>query len=234
MLIFATILIAAVIAMIVYNFKKPYSKPVIPDNEPEEEEQEKTEEFQPGMLLSLSETTIAERQRYYRRDYDSQVIYDELQRQAEEAGDSATLEAIRTGTYSGKLPIMKPGGFTHYKSTVRKFRIEGISFRDQRKLAKCKGLFEARLVPEPKNEFDPNAIKIIHEGNIHVGYIPRMETDVVRSIATLPCMCFGFISDEVSYEYDDRYDDDERYDDYDYVDHEIERHTYHGRVYIEQ
>jgi hypothetical protein len=57
-------------------------------------------------LLSLTETTIAERQRYYNRGFRQQMQYDELQRRAESAGDTATLEAIRLGTYDGPLPIL--------------------------------------------------------------------------------------------------------------------------------
>ena len=57
-------------------------------------------------LLSLTETTIAERQRYYNRGFRQQMQYDELQRRAEAAGDTATLEAIRLGTYEGPLPIL--------------------------------------------------------------------------------------------------------------------------------
>ena len=55
-------------------------------------------------LLSLTETTLAERQRYYNRGFRQQMQYDELQRRAEAAGDTATLEAIRLGTYDGQLP----------------------------------------------------------------------------------------------------------------------------------
>lgn len=57
-------------------------------------------------LLSLTETTLAERQRYYNRGFRQQMQYDELQRRAEAAGDTATLEAIRFGTYDGPLPTL--------------------------------------------------------------------------------------------------------------------------------
>lgn len=57
-------------------------------------------------LLSLTETTMAERQRYYNRGFRQQMQYDELQRRAEAVGDIATLEAIRLGTYDGPLPTL--------------------------------------------------------------------------------------------------------------------------------
>ena len=57
-------------------------------------------------LLSLTETTLAQRQRYYHRGFRQQMQYDELQRRAEAAGDTATLEAIRLGTYDGPLPTL--------------------------------------------------------------------------------------------------------------------------------
>ena len=57
-------------------------------------------------LLSITETTLAERQRYYNRGFRQQMQYDELQRRAEAAGDTATLEAIRLGTYDGPLPTL--------------------------------------------------------------------------------------------------------------------------------
>lgn len=57
-------------------------------------------------LLSLTETTLTERQRYYNRGFRQQMQYDELQRRAEAAGDTATLESIRLGTYEGPLPTL--------------------------------------------------------------------------------------------------------------------------------
>lgn len=57
-------------------------------------------------LLSLTETTLAQRQRYYNRGFRQQMQYDELQRRAEAAGDTDTLEAIRLGTYDGPLPTL--------------------------------------------------------------------------------------------------------------------------------
>lgn len=39
---------------------------------------------------------------------------------------------------------------------------------------------EVLLEPEPTNAFDPNAIKVMWNG-LHLGYIPKTETETVRS-----------------------------------------------------
>ena len=47
------------------------------------------------------------------------------------------------------------------------------------------------LVPEPKNEFDPQAIKVVAEDGHHLGYVHRHQTDMVRSWAAgvFPMYC---------------------------------------------
>ncbi len=40
-----------------------------------------------------------------------------------------------------------------------------------------------RLVPEPDNKFDPNAIRVLH-GDTFLGYIPKMETAEWRSASS--------------------------------------------------
>ena len=85
---------------------------------------------------------------------------------------------------------MRPDGYTHYTSDVYEFDIAGMMYRDLKKVKKCDGLSDARLVAEPSNEFDPNAIKIIHESNTHVGYIPKDQTATVRNLVELPADCF--------------------------------------------
>ena len=118
----------------------------------------------PEKLLDLKTTTVAERQRAYNRSSQKQQLYDILQAQAEAAGDTSTLEAIRTNTYKGTFPVFRPdGSYTHYTSKVYEFNIAGMMYRDMKKVSKCEGVAYARLVPEPTNEFDPDAIKVIHE-----------------------------------------------------------------------
>lgn len=152
-------------------------------------------------LLDLQTTTVAERQRTYKRSYSSQLRYDALQAQAEAANDTSTLEALRLNTYDGPLPMQKPDGtYTHYSTPVHEFPIAGINFRDASEVARCVGVFTARLVAEPTNEFDPSAIKVIHEANIHVGYIPSKDTSIVRSLTSMPALCFGEIQENIDEE----------------------------------
>lgn len=40
------------------------------------------------------------------------------------------------------------------------------------------------IVCEPDNKFDPNALKVMHK-DIHLGYIPRMETGHVAGVTTM-------------------------------------------------
>ena len=61
----------------------------------------------PETLMDLNMTTVAERQRVYKRGFRKQLQFDELQRRAEAAGDTDTLEAIRLGTYDGPLPELE-------------------------------------------------------------------------------------------------------------------------------
>lgn len=58
-------------------------------------------------LMDLTTTTVAQRQRVYKRSFQKQLQFDELQRRAEASGDTVTLEAIRLGTYNGPLPKLK-------------------------------------------------------------------------------------------------------------------------------
>lgn len=60
--------------------------------------------FPPEKLMDLNTTTVADRQRVYKRSPMKQMQFDELQRRAEASGDTDTLESIRLGTYNGPLP----------------------------------------------------------------------------------------------------------------------------------
>lgn len=170
------------------------------------ENRQATEEWTPpAQLLDLETTTFGQRQQAYRHGIFQQMRYDQLQRQAEAQGDIQTLESIRLGNYDNdRLPIKRPDGtYTHYTSRLYDFTIAGINYRDRSKIKNCVGTFFARLIPEPTNEYDPNAISIIHEGNIHIGYIPGDQTKFVRSLTALPADCFGCI--EESTDGDDGY-----------------------------
>lgn len=43
---------------------------------------------------------------------------------------------------------------------------------------------EVTLVAEPHNAYDPNAIKIMHNG-VHLGYVPKTDTYMVKDVAKM-------------------------------------------------
>ena len=93
--IIIVVIIAAVASYIYYlsrgNHEQTQDEPTLP----------------PAKLMDLNATTVADRQRMYKRGFKKQLQFDELQRRAEETGDTSTLEAIRLGTYDGLLPEFK-------------------------------------------------------------------------------------------------------------------------------
>ena len=136
----------------------------------------------------------------------------EALRQSEIMGDDKTHSAILENTYQGPWPERRGGdGWLSIYDDLRILNVAGMSFRQG--MGRYKGFIDAALVPEPNNEFDPNAIKIVAIDRHHLGYIPADQTDFVRSLTgeSFPyrCKC------EVIEGYND---DDEK--------------TYHGFVYI--
>ena len=136
----------------------------------------------------------------------------EALRQSEIMGDDKTHSAILENTYQGPWPERRGGdGWLSIYDDLRILNVAGMSFRQG--MGRYKGFIDAALVPEPSNEFDPNAIKIVAIDRHHLGYIPADQTDFVRSLTgeSFPyrCKC------EVIEGYND---DDEK--------------TYHGFVYI--
>lgn len=67
----------------------------------------------------------------------------------------------------------------------KKFYIAGVQFRsarDKEALLNVNEGDELFLEPEPENKFDPNAIKIVDEGNsFHFGYVPKKFSSEVAS-----------------------------------------------------
>ena len=55
-----------------------------------------------------------------------------------------------------------------------------------RGVARYTGRNFVRLVAEPENHFDPNAIAVIAEDGHHLGYVPAHMTSEVRGLITLP------------------------------------------------
>lgn len=75
----------------------------------------------------------------------------------------------------------------------RKFFIAGVQFRPSDEIRKVKELIKnkdyLKLVPEPSNKFDPNAIKIEYDlktdkgiVSIHLGYVPKKFSSEVAGL----------------------------------------------------
>lgn len=123
-------------------------------------------------------------------------------RQADEAFDLDTHIAIVNGTYTGPLPEYDGFYWSNIYPDLYHTKIAGINFR--RGIRNLAGMyFDALLVAEPKNKYDPNAIKIIHaEDHRHLGYIPADETADVRAWVnnTLPYPCHAHIDEFEDYD----------------------------------
>ena len=114
--------------------------------------------------------------------------------QAELVGDHLTVTAINDGIYNGPLPERRAdGGWLSIYDNLRIFKIAGINHRQG--ISRYVGRVECALVPEPDNEYDPDAIKIVAEDRHHLGYIPSGQTDFVCSLTAneFPYRCTAFI-----------------------------------------
>lgn len=116
--------------------------------------------------------------------------------QAGLVGDHFVVDAINGGTYNGPLPERREdGGWLSIFDNLRILKIAGINYRSG--IGKYVGRVECALVPEPDNEYDANAIKVVAEDRHHLGYIPTEQTDFVRSLAAneFPYRCTAFIEE---------------------------------------
>ena len=114
--------------------------------------------------------------------------------QAKESGHDDVYQAIMANTYDGPLPERRSdGGWTSIFDDLRILSIAGINHRQN--IVRYKGRNTVALVPEPSNEFDPDAIKVIAEDGHHLGYIHRDQTDMVRAWAqdSFPYYCVAMI-----------------------------------------
>ena len=102
--------------------------------------------------------------------------------QADETGHHDIRQQIEADTYQGPLPERRnDGGWTSIFDELRILSVAGINHREG--IVRYTGRNTVALVPEPKNEFDPQAIKVLAEDGHHLGYIRRDQTDMVRSWA---------------------------------------------------
>ena len=109
------------------------------------------------------------------------IFVNEVKHQAALVGDQATIEAVDADKYDGPIPYEKHGRFTSiYPDRLLILSIAGINYRGN--LSAYVGDFKGVLVPEPKNDYDPKAIKVVCEDGKHLGYVPEFETDHVRNL----------------------------------------------------
>ena len=116
--------------------------------------------------------------------------------QAGIVGDQQAINAINAGTYNDRLPERRSdGGWLSIYDNLRILKIAGINYRQG--ISRYVGRVACALVPEPENEFDPDAIKIVAEDRHHLGYIPTDQTDFVRSLTAdeFPYRCTAFIEE---------------------------------------
>ena len=136
------------------------------------------------------------------KDIEIQIRRAQAFMQAGIVGDQRTTDAINAGTYDGPLPEKRDdGGWLSIYDELRILKIAGINHRKD--IQRYTGRVECALVPEPENEFDPDAIKIVAEDRHHLGYIPSDQTHFVRSLTAneFPYRCTAFIED-----HEDEYD----------------------------
>ena len=116
--------------------------------------------------------------------------------QAGIVGDHLTETAINDGTYTGPLPErLGDGGWLSIYDNLRILKIAGINHRQG--ISRYVGRVECALVPEPDNEYDPDAIKIVAEDRHHLGYIPSGQTEMACWLAAneFPYRCTAFIEE---------------------------------------
>lgn len=190
MLLFGIIAFICLVALIVSVVKPPKSH--------DEVQKELAARYTPGGVLVKNSVDFLEKS--------------EALRQAEIMNDEKTLSAIHNETYQGPWPEPRGGdGWLSIYDDLRILNVAGMNFRQG--IGRYKGFIDAALVPEPKNEFDPNAIKVVAIDGHHLGYIPAEQTDFVRSLTreSFPYRCKCDVKEGIN-------DDDEK--------------TYHGFVYI--
>lgn len=130
----------------------------------------------------------------------------EALQQAKAQGDEKTVQAILNMTYTGPLPEKKEDGtYTKIYKNYLRFKIAGINHREG--IGDYEGKFIGEVIPEPTNQFDPNAIKIVHQDGKHLGYVPAEDTVQLREWVKnkFPYKCYGEIFQDEDYDEDRKY-----------------------------
>nr|DAT27577.1 MAG TPA: HIRAN protein [Caudoviricetes sp.] len=62
------------------------------------------------------------------------------------------------------------------KNILSRFSISGTYYREEKEIERAEKLQKGErlfLIHEPDNQYDKNAIKVVTEDNLHIGYIPK-------------------------------------------------------------
>lgn len=146
-------------------------------------------------ILKSTDELIAESKRI--------TLLCEVMMQAKQHGDDATVQAVNNMTYDGPLPEALPDGTYTSVYELRDYNISGINYREG--IAAYLGDFTGYLQPDTDNEYDPNAIAVFHSDGHHLGFIPAVCTDDIRSLGRpFPIAVTGTI--------EQRHDDDDERD----------------------
>lgn len=117
--------------------------------------------------------------------------------QADLAGNQTVHDAIMSNNYNGPLPERRDdGGWLSVFENLRILKIAGINRREG--IDRYVGRVDCALVPEPDNEFDHEAIKVVADDRHHLGYIPADQTAFVRSLTAeeFPYKATAFIEEK--------------------------------------
>ena len=175
MALFWLIIFAVIVAIVAVVVKK--------ENDEEQAQQQQAPAAEP-----IKEDPLVVAQRLMQRT--------EAYIQASIVHDDATKAALDAGTYDGPLPErLGDGGWLSIYDGLRILSIAGINHRQQ--VDRYTGRNTVAVVPEPKNEFDPNALKVIAEDGHHLGYVGRDHQEMVRSWSheRWPYYCEAIIRD---------------------------------------
>ena len=149
---------------------------------------------------SSAQDSEQQTQEHPQRGWQYMYLIKEVKRQAEERGDTETVQQCLDMTYDSQMPVCRPDNtFTSIYNPVWKINIAGINFC--KGVSKYVGPFFGYLEPEPENQYDKNAIAIHHSDGKRLGYIPADETDDIRDQGiAFPATVFGRIDDDYNEE----------------------------------
>ena len=150
-------------------------------------------------LKSLLQKRLEQRERFLQEEKEQEyikrmeqlrqkLILAEVLRQAKLSGDEKIIDIVlnHPDDYNGPMPQEWDNGYfsSIYPERLLIMNIAGINYRGS--LKTYVGDFNGVLVPEPKNDFDPNAIMIKCEDGKHLGYIAENLTEDVRDFIGHP------------------------------------------------